>query len=166
MNRKYRILFVLAFFAVVALVVLSRVDLRNGYPSKSDFESNRSSYVSVVEHISKMDIPKSESVLLTCDANWSIETIKEHAVGSGIRHRIAAKRTFDGRLVVTLITKEMGHAGSYGYVYCSSVLSSPDEIGPDTWGGSQTSIQIAPDMEWWVDETLPNNWWIVSNRLN
>ena len=144
MNRKYRILFVLAFFAVVALVVLSRVDLRNGYPSKSDFESNRSSYVSVVEHISKMDIPKSESVLLTCDANWSIETIKEHAVGSGIRHRIAAKRTFDGRLVVTLITKEMGHAGSYGYVYCSSVLSSPDEIGPDTWEVRKHQFKLPP----------------------
>ncbi len=154
----------LAFVALLVLYICGA--LFTGYPSTKDFEGNRDAYAAVVDHISKMDIAESEDIFLTCASDWATDTIEPYDGTSGIRHTIAAKRMADGRLVVTLITKEMGHMGSYGYVYCSGKLLAPDEIGPDTWGGLETSIHVAADMEWWVDDSLPNNWWVVSNRLN
>lgn len=111
-----------------------------------------------------MDLGNLESEYFVCDPNWDPDSIRSRSSTTD-RYNIAAIRLADGRLVVSLITRDWGHAGVFGYVYCSGELTSPDEIGPDSRDGSEVSIGVAAGMKWFVDDTLPGNWWVVSNHL-
>lgn len=149
---------------IIALVVfaLFRIVFA-GLPSASDFAHHRDRYFAVVDHIAKMEF--SDSILLTCDADWNVETIEPVQAEGREGYKIAATRLADGRLVVALVTADWGHAGIYGYVYCSGELRSAAEIGPDTWGGEEISIKVSADVEWWVEDSLTDHWWVVSNQL-
>ena len=160
--RKWRtLLLVIVTLALLAFPIYYRYAY-TGWPSALEFRFNQRRYAAIAQHVAKMDVPHETGLYLTCDSNWSISSIQGSPTGS---HKIAVATLKDGRRIVTLITSNQGHFGSYGYVYCTGPLQ-PGEIGPNSWGGNETSIHVAADKEWWVNDTLPNNWWVVSNNLD
>jgi hypothetical protein len=78
--------------------------------------------------------------------------------------QVVANALSDGRLAVVIITDDRGHAGLHGYVYASAPLTAA-EIGPDTWGGKETSIKLPGTHEWWVDRKIDDRWYEVSHNL-
>lgn len=132
------------------------------FPSAFHFSRNEKKYLALIERISQMEVPVGSPIYLACNSNWEVKSIRPIS-GDSDWYQIAASQTKDGRLVVTLIVQNWGHAGLFGYVYCSGPLSSPDEIGPDPWDSSQDAIHVANQGPWSVQDSLPDHWWVVFN---
>lgn len=158
--------YILLLIVVAAGVIFLFQFRSTTYPGKSDFDSKKAELESIVRRISEMQMPREQPVFFTCDSHWDWLTLQRCDDNSNRLHYVSAVRLNNGRLVVSIITANLGHRGMYGYVYSSGTLAAPHEIGPNTWNGNETSIKVAADLEWWVEESLPDNWWAVSNRLN
>jgi hypothetical protein len=79
--------------------------------------------------------------------------------------QISAMRTGDGNLAVMILTRDLHHAGMFGYLF-SERAPSQKELGPDSWSGSHESFGIPGDREWFVSKRLSSQWWSVYNDLD
>jgi hypothetical protein len=141
--------------AGLALVGARRVWLLLG-----GFDRNR--FEAIVQDARGRDIPPGETVALRVLPFSSrlvdTEAMLQRGDGAG---RVWANRTKEGHLKVVIETRDLGHAGQYGYAY-SDVALAPEPMDTN-WSTIDVPSQLRiVDADARIDE----HWWRVLNNLD
>jgi len=78
-------------------------------------------------------------------------------------NRVWAEISADGKLKVVIETRDLGHAGTYGFAYSDSPLS-PKPFGPE---GNWLLLDVPGDLNMvQPNMKIDDHWWKVLNNLN
>lgn len=117
-----------------------------GLPGSADFLLRQAKYRAIV-----------------ASAKQSFELDPGDSAGSAISGcPVWASRQPDGGWVITIMTKDWGHAGQFGYVYTDNVLDSvpADGFHPDR------TLPVDGPMPLFVTGKIGEHWWTASNNWN
>jgi hypothetical protein len=142
-------------FAGLALVGARQVWLLLGGFDRRRFEA-------VVEGARGLAIPPGETVALRMlpFSSRLVETEARLERGDGAG-RVWANRTKEGHMKVVIETRDLGHAGQYGFAY-SDVPLTPERMD-ENWSTLDVPSQLRiVDADARIDE----HWWRVVNNLD
>ena len=118
--------------------------IANGEPCLFDFYQHRSKYDSIV---------KAAKALSIANGTREEKTLMELPV--------VINKDTKGLYTITIITRALGHAGDYGYIYSDATLVPiPDSSYPEK------KTLPGQDGSWFVDSKMNQHWWSIYNDLN
>jgi hypothetical protein len=153
--------------ALVALVGLGAlvvgVLVRYVLPALGGFDRRR--FEAVVEEIRRRPLRPGEEAALRLDpkAPGSVHLVEaeEELVRGGGAGRVWAARSKEGHLKVVIETRDLGHAGEYGYAYSDAPLKlAPLDANWSTVDVPGRLNIVGPDAR--IDE----HWWAVLYNLD
>jgi hypothetical protein len=149
-------------FTPLGWIVLLKFDQNPGAFDRERFEA-------IVLEVRALGLRPGESVELKLDdiaVPKSLRSVKPNemfarGLGAG---NVWATVTSDGKLKVVIETKDLGHAGEYGFAYSEAILI-PGPLGDESGGWLQLDLPgrlniVLPDMK------IDDNWWRVCYNLD
>ena len=116
-----------------------------GLPGRADFYLHRKSYQSMVETAKTLRIPPGQNekhflVGLPC---WILRDRTDH-------------------YLVTILTKDWGHAGRFGYIYSDDPYSAiPADDRPE-----ERTLPVAGTLPLFVTGKINDHWWVAHDPLD
>jgi hypothetical protein len=139
----------LTFVVVIAVALFFAVRYFFRSPSAADFRLHQAQYEALVAKIKRLDIPPEESGLCWTNAALEPDSLsrtriyKDSMVG-----KISVERTDSGQYLISIITRDDGHFGTFGYVYS------------EVTGGAPSTSELPS-----VDRQIRRHWWIAYNNM-
>ena len=122
-------------------------------------------FEAVVDEVRRLGLKPNESVELRLDdinTSKSLRLRKSNEVfyrGQGVGN-VWATLTASGKLEVVIETRDLGHAGEYGFAY-SEIPLSPS---PSSWGKDVLQLDLPSHLQA-PARKMDDNWWEVYNPL-
>ena len=146
MKRRSRVLF--SIFGVCFFLYLGwhlTMQLGLGLPGYADFYLHRGRYQDIVTSAKSLNL----------------------SPGHEAEHSLAGLPTWinndkSGRYTITIVTKNWGHAGKYGYVYSDESCSAiPVDDVP-----SEKTLPVSCRLPLFVTGRINAHWWVAHNPLD
>jgi hypothetical protein len=163
--------FLLAVAGLIALALSCRIPIpilsfeipcmqwRAWTETKSELGRNRKRYEAIIRRIEAVGIARGSTAdfILSADKDpeslAQLEPVSLRSWDAGEMYRagrvVEAERSPDGRLVVRIVVRSLGHADLYGLVYSSDP--------PDPW-----DLKGAFGIDGWPEQVDPH-WWAVQD---
>jgi hypothetical protein len=167
MKRKMRIAAgVLALGLAVGLFAMRSTIMAALFLQQSPGSFDRSWCEAVVQQVRALGIAPGETRELRLDALRDPSSLRLRrpgempARGEGAGY-VWAARTPDGKLAVVIETRDLGHAGEYGFAYTEAPAS------PKPYGGNWQSLDVPGHLTFVLPQMrIDDHWWEVVYNLD
>jgi len=137
---------------IVMLVVASTTYFFFRSPGTTDFRLHRARYELMIAKIKTMGLTPGTSAYFWTNSNFEPDSLTRHRPhsDSNMMGMIHAMRIESGQYQVSIVTRDEGHSGTFGYVYSDALTGLPSATG------GLPSLQRQVDPHWWI---AYNNTW-------